>query len=107
MSKINSNFLNLQNNYLFVTVAKRVDEFKKKNPEKKLINLGIGDITLPLPKAVVKAMQDACKEMQEKETFRGYGPETGYDFLKEKIIKNDYLTKNIEFEKMKFLYQME
>jgi LL-diaminopimelate aminotransferase len=99
MSKINSNFLNLQNNYLFVTVAKRVDEFKKKNPEKKLINLGIGDITLPLPKAVVKAMQDACKEMQEKETFRGYGPETGYDFLKEKIIKNDYLTKNIEFEK--------
>lgn len=99
MSKINSNFLNLQNNYLFVTVAKRVDEFKKKNPEKKLINLGIGDITLPLPKAVVKAMQDACKEMQEKETFRGYGPEIGYDFLKEKIIKNDYLTKNIEFEK--------
>ena len=98
MSKINENFLELQKSYLFATVAQKVEEFKRKNPNKKLINLGIGDVTLPLPKAVVDAMKKACEEMQYKETFRGYGPELGYNFLKEKIIQNDYLAKGISFE---------
>jgi LL-diaminopimelate aminotransferase len=98
MSKINENYLKLQRNYLFATVSKKVEEFKIRNPNKKLINLGIGDVTQPLPKVVVDAMKKACEEMQEKSTFRGYGPELGYDFLKEKIVKYDYLSKGIIFE---------
>lgn len=98
MSKINENYLKLQRNYLFATVSKKVEEFKIRNPNKKLINLGIGDVTQPLPKVVVDAMKKACEEMQEKSTFRGYGPELGYDFLKEKIVKYDYLYKGIIFE---------
>lgn len=80
MSKINSNFLNLQNNYLFVTVAKRVDEFKKKNPEKKLINLGIGDITLPLPKAVVKLCKMLAKKCKKKKLLEDTGQKLGMTF---------------------------
>ena len=98
MSRINENFLKLQKNYLFAKVNKKVEEFKVKNPGKKIINIGIGDVTQPLPKVVVNAMKKACEEMQEKSTFRGYGPELGYDFLKEKIIKYDYLSKGIRFE---------
>ena len=85
MNRVNENFLKLQNNYLFSTVAEKVEKYKQENPEKKVINLGVGDVTLPLPKAVVEAMKKACDEMQNKETFRGYGPELGYDFLKKKI----------------------
>lgn len=98
MSKINENYLKLRKNYLFATVSRKVEEFKIKNSDKKLINLGIGDVTQPLPKVVVDAMKKACEELQAKNTFRGYGPELGYDFLKEKIIQNDYLTKGIKFE---------
>ena len=98
MSRINENFLKLQNNYLFSTVARKVEEFKRKNPKTKLINLGIGDVTQPLPKIVVEAMKNACEELQNKETFRGYGPELGYDFLKKKIIQYDYIPKGISFD---------
>ena len=98
MNRVNENFLKLQNNYLFSTVAEKVEKYKQENPEKKVINLGVGDVTLPLPKAVVEAMKKACDEMQNKETFRGYGPELGYDFLKKKILEEDYLSKGIEFE---------
>ena len=73
MSRINENFLKLQKNYLFAKVNKKVEEFKVKNPGKKIINIGIGDVTQPLPKVVVNAMKKACEEMQEKSTFRGYG----------------------------------
>ena len=97
MNRVNENFLKLQNNYLFSTVAEKVEKYKQENPEKKVINLGVGDVTLPLPKAVVEAMKKACDEMQNKETFRGYGPELGYDFLKKKILEEDYLSKGIEF----------
>ena len=78
--------------------GEKVEKYKQENPEKKVINLGVGDVTLPLPKAVVEAMKKACDEMQNKETFRGYGPELGYDFLKKKILEEDYLSKGIEFE---------
>ena len=90
MININENFLKLQDSYLFSTIAKKVAEFQKNNPDKKIIKLGIGDVTLPLAKTVVDAMKKASDDLAKKETFMGYGPEQGYDFLREKIVKEDY-----------------
>lgn len=98
MIKINEEFLKLQDNYLFVTIAEKVKKYQEKHPEKEIIKLGIGDVTRPIPKAVAEAMKKAIDEMLDAKTFKGYGPEVGYDFLKEKIIENDYRKKNIEFE---------
>ncbi|WP_312643655.1 LL-diaminopimelate aminotransferase [Hydrogenoanaerobacterium sp.] len=83
--KMNKNYLNLQDSYLFSTIAKKVAEYQAQNPEKKPIRLGIGDVTLPLVPAVVAAMQAAVAQMSCKATFRGYGPEQGYDFLRQAI----------------------
>lgn len=99
MIKVNENFLKLQENYLFSDIANRTSKFQKENPNREVIKLGIGDVTLPIAKVVSKAMHEAVDEMERRETFRGYGPEVGYDFLKEKIIKNDYNTRNIKLEK--------
>ncbi len=90
MAKINGNYLKLPGSYLFSTIAKKVAEYKAANPDKSVISLGIGDVTLPLPKAVIEAMHKAVDEMAVKETFRGYGPEQGYAFLREAIAENDY-----------------
>lgn len=90
MANINENYLNLQQNYLFPTIAKKVKEFREKNPSADIISLGIGDVTRPLPQACVKALIEASKEMGQEKSFRGYGPEQGYSFLIEDIIKNDY-----------------
>jgi len=87
--KINDNFLNLEENYLFSDINKRVNKYKQNNPNADIIKLGIGDVTLPLPKIVVDALIKASNEMLSKDTFRGYPPEYGYDFLKE-AIKNYY-----------------
>lgn len=94
---INENYLNLEESYLFSTVAKKVNEFIQNNPDKKVIRLGIGDVTLPLCKAVIEAMHKAVDEMAKKETFRGYGPEQGYDFLREKV-QGYYKKRNVELE---------
>lgn len=99
MAKINENYLKLQDSYLFSTIAKKVSDYQAKNPDKKIIKLGIGDVTLPIAKACIEAMKKATDEMGNKETFRGYGPEQGYDFLKEKIIENDYKKRGILLEK--------
>ncbi|MBR4508394.1 MAG: LL-diaminopimelate aminotransferase [Elusimicrobiaceae bacterium] len=96
---INDNYLNLEQSYLFPMIAKRVAEFKKNNPEKEVISLGIGDVTLPLPQVCVKALIKASQEMGQKETFRGYGPEQGYDFLLEAIINGDYKPLGINLSK--------
>lgn len=96
MSYINENFLELQENYLFSTIAKKVAEFTKENPEKKVIRLGIGDVTKPIVPACIKAMQKAVEEMGTKDGFRGYGPEQGYDFLRIAISENDYKSRGIE-----------
>ena len=96
MAIINENFLKLSNNYLFSEIAKRVKTFKKKYPDRNVISLGIGDVTQPLPKASVDAMVKAVEEMGNIATFRGYGPEHGYDFLINAIIKNDYLPRGVE-----------
>lgn len=99
MIKINENYLNLQDSYLFSTIAKKVAEFQEKNPNKKIIKLGIGDVTLPIVPKVIEAIHKAIDEMSVKETFRGYGPEQGYDFLREKIVEFDYKKRGIEIEK--------
>lgn len=98
MIKINENFLELQDSYLFATIAKKVAEFTKANPDKKVIKLGIGDVTRPIPEAVLEAMHKATDEFKKTETFRGYGPEQGYDFLREKIKENDYKSRGIEID---------
>lgn len=99
MVKINENYLKLQDSYLFSTIAKKVADFQEKHPDKKVIKLGIGDVTLPVIPAVIKAMHQAVEEMGEKESFRGYGPEQGYDFLREKILEWDYKKRGISVEK--------
>jgi LL-diaminopimelate aminotransferase len=87
MTLLNENYTHLKDSYLFSQVAQKVNEFAKAHPEKKIIKLGIGDVTLPLAPAVVKAMGKAVAEMGVKSTFRGYGPEQGYDFLHEALVK--------------------
>ena len=85
MALINDNYLELQESYLFANIAHKVNEFTQKNPDKKIIRMGIGDVTRPLVPAVIEAMHKAVDEMGQAETFRGYGPEQGYDFLHEAI----------------------
>ena len=89
MITINENFLKLQDSYLFVTIAEKIKEYQTKNPDNKLIKLGIGDFTRPIPKVVAEAMKEASHDMSCSKTFKGYGPEVGYNFLKEKIIKKN------------------
>ena len=95
--KINKNYQKLEDSYLFSTIAHKVAEFTQKNPDPSVIRLGIGDVTLPLAPAVVKAMNKAVEEMGVKESFRGYGPEQGYGFLKEAIQKY-YASRNTHLE---------
>ncbi|MEQ3215695.1 LL-diaminopimelate aminotransferase [Hominifimenecus microfluidus] len=83
--KNNEHYLELEDSYLFSTVARKQREYQQAHPEKKVIRLSIGDVTLPLAPVVIKAMEDAVKEMGSKATFRGYGPEQGYDFLREAV----------------------
>ena len=90
MVKINANYLELQGSYLFSTIAKKVREFTAANPDKKIIRLGIGDVTRPLTPTIIKALHDSVDEMAHKETFRGYAPDLGYDFLRNAIADNDY-----------------
>ena len=100
MVALNKSFFKLQNNYLFSSIAKKVKIFQERNPDKKIISLGIGDVTLPLPEVCVTAMQNAIKEMSQKETFKGYGPEQGYDFLRKKITEYDYKDLDISTEEI-------
>ena len=90
MLKINENFLALPGDYLFAEVARRAARQEAAHPDKCLIRLGIGDVTLPLPRACVEAMKSAAEEQADAETFRGYGPYDGYGFLREAIVKNEY-----------------
>jgi len=98
MAYLNENYLKLQAGYLFPEIARRVREFCEKNPEatKKLIRCGIGDATEPLPQAAVDAMKGAVEELGHRETFRGYGPEQGYEFLRSTIAQHDYRDRKID-----------
>ena len=94
---LNKNYDNLEQSYLFSTIAKKVNEYISNNPDKKVIRLGIGDVTLPLCNAITEAMHTAVDEMGERSKFRGYGPEQGYDFLREAVQKY-YLNSSVELE---------
>lgn len=96
MAKVNDNFLKLPGSYLFSTVAKKIGAYQEANPDKEVIKISIGDVTRPLAKAVVSAMERAVNEMGTSEGFRGYGPEQGYDFLRNAIVKNDYNKRGID-----------
>ncbi len=95
MSTANGNFLKLQSNYLFADIARKVAAFKQANPDKRVISLGIGDVTRPLAPAVVQALHDAVEDMADAGRFHGYGPEQGYDFLRETIVEHDYRARGV------------
>ena len=98
MALVNVHFLNLQNNYLFADIAKKVNAFKVMHPKADVISLGIGDVTQPLAPAVIEAMHRATDEMATREGFHGYGPEQGYAFLREAILQNDFLPRGIHLD---------
>ena len=95
--KLNENFKNLENNYLFATIAEKVNKFTKENPSREIIRLGIGDVTLPLTSSVVNSLVDASKEQGEAANFRGYGEYAGYSFLRE-AIANYYVKKGANID---------
>lgn len=96
MATINDNYLKLPGSYLFAEIARRVAAYKEANPNADIIRLGIGDVTQPLPQVCIEAMHKAVDDQAKAETFHGYGPEQGYSFLTEAIIKNNYTDRGIE-----------
>ena len=98
MALINEHFLKLENSYLFSDIAKKVNSFRITHPKDKIIRLGIGDVSLPLPEAVRTAMHKAVDDMGSKDTFRGYCPDQGYPFLIDAIIKHDYASRGVSLE---------
>ena len=98
MALINENFLKLSESYLFTEIARKVNAYKEEHPKADIISLGIGDVTQPLAPAVIEALHKATDEMAIATTFRGYGPERGYDFLLEAIVENDFQARDIDIE---------
>src|SRR5690242_20050390 len=98
MAFLNENYLKLRAGYLFPEIARRVREFSEQNPDaaKRLIRCGIGDVTEPLPRAAIDAIKAAAEDLGRRETFHGYGPEQGYEFLRSKIAERDYGARGIE-----------
>ena len=90
MVTVNHNYLRLPGSYLFSTIGKKVRAYKELNPDKEVISLGIGDVTQPLVPAIIEALHNAVEEMAHAETFHGYAPDLGYEFLRNAIAKNDY-----------------
>lgn len=95
MARVNDNYLKLKAGYLFPEIGRRVAAFQAQNPDASIIRLGIGDVVLPLPKAVLQAIHDATEEMGTQQSFRGYGPEQGYGFLIDAIIANDFKPRGV------------
>jgi LL-diaminopimelate aminotransferase len=98
MITVNENYLKLQASYLFSDIAKRVTAYQESNPDKAIIKLGIGDVTEPLPPACIQAFHAAVDEMASDSSFRGYGPEQGYDFLREAVALNEYATRGVAIQ---------
>src|SRR6266542_732324 len=106
MAYLNENYLKFQAGYLFPEVARRVRDFCDAHPEaaKRLIRCGIGDVTEPLPRAAIDAMKRAVEELGHRETFRGYGPEHGYEFLRSAIALHDYRDRNLDIADDEILF---
>jgi LL-diaminopimelate aminotransferase len=98
MARINENYRKLKAGYLFPEIGRRVSKFCAENPSAKVLRLGIGDVTEPLPPALIEALHKAVDEMSQRSTFRGYGPEQGYDFLRQAIVDNDYKARGAHVE---------
>jgi len=98
MTQINDHYLKLTAGYLFPEIGRRVKRFCDENPSAKVIRMGIGDVTEPLPPAVIQAMHAAIDEMGDRATFRGYGPEQGYDFLREAIVEHDFRARGVDID---------
>ena len=98
MFKINENYLKLPGSYLFSTIAKKVNAYAQANPDREIIRLGIGDVTLPLCETVIDTLHASVDEMSKKETFKGYAPDLGYAFLREAIAKQDYQDRGCQIE---------
>jgi LL-diaminopimelate aminotransferase len=96
--RINDHYLNLQASYLFAEIKRRTAAFREAHPEARVISLGIGDVTQPLPPAVIRALQDAAGEMAKAETFKGYGPYVGYDFLRAEIAAHDFGARGVPLD---------
>lgn len=96
MYKINENYLKLPGSYLFSTIGKKVNAYKAANPDKAIISLGIGDVTLPLAPAVIDTLHKAVDEMADSATFKGYAPDLGYEFLRQAIADNDYKARGVD-----------
>ena len=96
MVQVNENYLKLKAGYLFPEIAKRVNIYSQNNVGKQIIKLGIGDVTEPLPKACIDAMNKALNEMGTNDGFKGYGPEQGYSWLREKISENDFISRGCQ-----------
>lgn len=96
MARVNSNYQKLQAGYLFPEIGRRVKEYAKANPGKELIRMGIGDVTRPLVPSVIRAFHEGVEEMADSKTFKGYGPEQGYEFLRKLIKKNEYDARNVQ-----------
>ena len=98
MVRVNEDYLKLPGSYLFAEIGRRVAKFKDEHPQAKIIKLGIGDVTRPLPKSVIKGLHEAVDEMADEKTFKGYGPEQGYNFLIQKVIEYDYEPLGVQLE---------
>ena len=96
MAFVNENYLKLKAGYLFPEIGRRIKEYQELHPNKKIIRMGIGDVTQPLAPSVIKAFLEAVNEMGVKETFKGYGPEQGYDFLRQAILDNEYKARGVD-----------
>ena len=99
MARINDNYLKLAAGYLFPEISRRVKLFTDDHPDARVIGLGIGDVTRPLPAAIIEAMHRAVDEQGDASTFRGYGPEQGYEFLRQLIAGNDYAPRNVRMSR--------
>ena len=97
---LNDNFKLLPENYLFSTISQKRQEYMRNNPSKEIISLGIGDVSLPIPEVCVQAIKEAANDLSKIETFKGYGPEQGYEFLRKEISNYDYKDLNISSDEI-------
>ena len=96
MLRVNPNYLKLRGSYLFSNIAKKVNEYSNAHPDAEIIRLGIGDVTQPLTPSIIKALHDATDEMANKDTFRGYAPDLGYDFFRNTIAEHEYKSRGCD-----------